>query len=111
MSLFESGRDLIRASIVSTFGKKHHVTFEGAPIEALGYVKKTEADGVTSFHFYSDAKIKIGSRLLYNNKSYSLEFSKMASNKSQIMREYVMSLPAKNLAGGGNGWSEFKDLD
>ena len=111
MSLFESGRDLIRASIVSTFGKSYIVTFEGVAIEVLGYVKKTERDGVTSFHFYSDEKIQIGSRLLYNGKSYSLAFAGMASNKSQIMREYVMSLPVKNQPHGGvNGWSEFKDV-
>ena len=112
MSLFDAGRDLIRASIVNAFGKSYSVTFEGAAVDVLGYVKKTEGDGVTSFHFYSDEKIKIGSLLLYNGKSYSLAFAGMARNKSQIMREYVMSLPVKNQPQGGvNGWSEFKDLD
>ena len=112
MSLFECGRDLIRASIVNVFGKSYSVTFEGAAVDVLGYVKKTERDGVTAFHFYCDAKIQIGSRLLYNAKSYSLTFTSMASNKSQIIREYVMSLPVKNQPQGGvNGWSEFKDLD
>lgn len=113
MGHFEKARDLLRASLVSCFGQEHQLTLDnGQSSTALGYVKASEKEGVKAHHFYCDAKIQLGSRLLYKGKRYSLVFEGMANGKSQIMREYLMSLPIKNQPQGGtNGWSEFKDVD